>query len=127
MWQHNTDFVLGRTKSGTLKLWEDDHGLAFEILPPNTQFARDALASIQRGDVDQMSFGFETMRDRWGEDDAGGIVRDLIEVELLDVSPATFPAYPQTSVAVRSKASELQRQRAHLNVLRRRLLLELAL
>jgi hypothetical protein len=80
---------------------EDDHGLKIEIDPPDAQWARDLMTSIERGDVDQMSFGFRTITDSWqlvdGED-----IRTLIEVKLFDVSPVTFPAYPDTEVGLRS-------------------------
>jgi hypothetical protein len=108
LWNHDPNYVLGRTKSGTLKLTEDDHGLAIEITPPNTSWAKDLMESIRRGDVDQMSFGFFAVQDRWSTEN-GQTVRELLEVELFDVSPVTFPAYPQTSVGVRS-AEEVYRE-----------------
>lgn len=98
---HNDDYVLGRNRSGTLKLSEDQRGLAIDILPPDAQWARDLMVSIERGDVDQMSFGFRTISDRWEMKDEEEI-RTLEEVRLFDVSPVTFPAYPDTSVALRS-------------------------
>jgi len=106
---HDANHVLGRTKSGTLSLREDDTGLWFEVTPPDTQVARDLLTSIQRGDIDQMSFGFRTVLDdySWNGDT---IRRVLQEVELLDVSPVTYPAYPQTSASVRSHVIQLQQQ-----------------
>lgn len=105
LWDHNADFPLGRLKAGTLDLSEDSKGLKFTIVPPDTQYARDLLVSIERGDVDQMSFGFFTVTDEWNQQDKE-YIRTLIEVELFDVSPVTFPAYPQTSAAVRSKLEE---------------------
>lgn len=104
---HDPNIVLGRTKAGTLRLNEDDAGLAFELDLPDTQAARDLIVSVKRGDIDQMSFGFRTVRDSW-EQVGEQIVRTLIEVKLFDISPVTFPAYPQTSASVRSKISELQ-------------------
>lgn len=101
VWNHNPDYVLGRTKVDTLRLKEDEHGLAIEIFPPDTQWARDLMVTIGRGDVDQMSFSFSTIRDEWGTRD-GQTERTLMEVKLFEVSPVTFPAYPQTSVQVRS-------------------------
>lgn len=107
LWNHDPNIVLGRTRSGTLRLREDNIGLAFEIDLPDTQQARDLIVLARRGDVDQMSFGFRTIKDGW--DTVGEqIVRTLVEVQLFDVSPVTFPAYPQTSANVRSKLSELQ-------------------
>ncbi len=122
LWNHSANFVLGRNTSGTLRLWEDDEGLAFEILPPNTQWARDAMATMRRGDVDQMSFGFEKVRDEWHTAD-DGLVRTLIEVKLYDVSPVTFPAYPQTSAQVRAKVHRLLKRPSRMKLLRLRLTL----
>lgn len=109
LWNHNSDYVLGRNKiSKTLVLDEDERGLAIECTPPDTQYARDFLMSIERGDVNQMSFGFYTIKDEWeyvSDEDwkAGGLdERELIECELFDVSPVTYPAYPQTDVALRT-------------------------
>ncbi|MHC1739732.1 MAG: HK97 family phage prohead protease [Anaerolineaceae bacterium] len=105
LWNHNSDYPLGRTKAKTLTLSEDNEGLKFSIIPPDTQYARDLLVSIERGDVDQMSFGFMVNLDKW-ELVNGEYIRTLLEVELFDVSPVTYPAYPQTSAAVRSKLEE---------------------
>lgn len=100
LWNHDPNYVLGRTKSGTLKLEEDSKGLKIEIEPPDTQWAKDLVTSIKRGDVDQMSFGFRAITDEWTKD-GGKQIRELIEVELFDVSPVTYPAYPKTKVAAR--------------------------
>lgn len=105
LWNHNADYPLGRTKAGTLTLSEDANGLRFAIIPPDTQYARDLLVSMRRGDVDQMSFGFRTIRDRW-EQVGEQVVRTLLEVELFDVSPVTYPAYPTTSASVRSQLEQ---------------------
>lgn len=101
LWNHNPDHVLGRNKAGTLRLKEDDQGLAVEIDPPEAQWARDLCASIERGDVSQMSFGFGCLTDSWGLED-GEDTRTLGKVKLYDVSPVTFPAYPGTDVSSRS-------------------------
>lgn len=100
LWNHDPNFVLGRRKSGTLELAEDNKGLAVRIHPPDSVFASDLLETIKRGDVDQMSFGFRTISDEWRHE-SGEILRELVEVELFDVSPVTFPAYPQTDVQAR--------------------------
>lgn len=102
LYNHDPNFVLGRNKSGTLSLFEDERGLRVTIDPPNTTYAQDLIKSMKRGDVDQMSFGFDTIRDEWTQDANGANVRELIEVRLFDVSPVTFPAYTETSVQVRS-------------------------
>lgn len=101
LFNHNQDYVIGRTKSRTLELSEDDKGLLYEVKLPDTSFARDLATQIERGDIDGSSFGFRTIEDNFDEVD-GEIVRTLIKVELFDVSPVTFPAYPQADVAVRS-------------------------
>lgn len=101
LWNHDPNYVLGRNKSGTLALAEDERGLAIEILPPNAQWARDLMESMRRGDVDQMSFGFRSIKESW-EGDVNNPVRVLQEVELFDVSVVTFPAYPATDAQVRS-------------------------
>lgn len=101
LFNHDANLVLGRNKAGTLRLSEDTAGLAFEIDPPDTQFARDLGVSMKRGDVNQMSFGFSTTQDKWAKID-GEWIRTLLEVELFDISPVTYPAYPQTEVAVRA-------------------------
>ena len=107
LFNHDVNLILGRSKPGgnkpaTLTLEEDSHGLSIGIDPPDTQTGRDLIESIRRGDVDQMSFGFEKMKDRWLKE-ARAQIRELLEVRLFDVSPVTFPAYLQTSVDVRSR------------------------
>lgn len=103
LWQHDTAQVLGRNRANTLALSEDDKGLRVEIAPPATQAGRDAVESISRGDVDGMSFGFTVPPggDTWFEDVDGMIIRTLLKVKLWEVSPVTFPAYPQTDVGMR--------------------------
>lgn len=104
LWNHDPNYILGRNKAGTLKLSEDDQGLLSEIIPPDTQFARDLMSSIKRGDVSQMSFGFFVLDDNWkrSQDAKQPPLRILKRVQLFDVSPVAFPAYAQTDVAVRS-------------------------
>jgi HK97 family phage prohead protease len=104
LFNHDPNFVLGRNRSNTLVLSEDARGLAIEIDMPDTQMVRDlVLAPIERGDVSQMSFGFSVKPggQDWAKDDEGRVIRTLKKLRLFDVSPVTFPAYPQTDVAVR--------------------------
>jgi HK97 family phage prohead protease len=99
LWNHNPDYVLGRNKAGTLKLWEDSKGLGYEIDPPATTWAADLITSVKRGDVNQSSFGFSVNKqDLDYEKDE----RTLIDVTLYDVSLVCYPAYPTTSAQVRS-------------------------
>ena len=102
LFNHDPNIVLGRTKAKTLKLKEDDTGLFMEVIPPDTQNARDIMVSIERGDITQQSFAFRTIEDDWVYKKDGSAERTLVEVDLLDVSPVTYPAYPDTSVALRS-------------------------
>lgn len=106
LWNHNPDYVLGRSAAGTLALREDERGLFVEIDPPNTQWARDLLESIRRGDVNQMSFAFVVAPEgvEWRET-PDGLLRVIKKFDrLYDVSPVTYPAYPATEVGVRSAA-----------------------
>jgi HK97 family phage prohead protease len=98
---HNENYVLGRLKSGTIKLDEREDGLYMECNPPDTQWAKDLMTSIKRGDIDQCSFGFRVIKDSYAEED-GKIIRTLHEVELYDVSIVTYPAYINTNAAVRN-------------------------
>lgn len=110
LWNHDANIVLGRNKSGTLRMSEDSAGLYYECDAPDTQLVRDMVMSpIARGDVNQCSFGFRTIEDKWAKVD-GEWLRTLLEVELFDVSPVTYPAYASTDVAVRSLAQVRQEQ-----------------
>ena len=100
---HDPSRILGRTTAGTLTVREDRNGLLVEIDPPDTTAGRDILESIRRGDVSQMSFAFSVPPggEKW-VDDGKTATRTLTDVDLYDVSAVSFPAYPDTSVAVRS-------------------------
>lgn len=98
---HDPNYVLGRTKSGTLTLKEDLNGLEMSCMLPDTTYGRDLAESINRGDIDQQSFSFRCITDKWNMID-GVNVRSLLDLDLYDVSPVTFPAYTDTSVGLRS-------------------------
>ncbi|USK91500.1 HK97 family phage prohead protease [Rossellomorea marisflavi] len=105
LFNHNWDHVLGRTKNGTLKLEEDDRGLKFEVALPNTSAARDLVSSMERGDIDQCSFGFwvDNGRETW-DYSVEPALRTLHEVELYEISIVSLPAYEDTEAAlIRSK------------------------
>lgn len=102
LWNHDPNYVLGRTKNGTLQIREDEQGLFYEVTPPDAQWARDLVESIKRGDVDQSSFAFTVDVEQWDES-GNPVVRTIVKVrELFDVSPVTYPAYPTATSGVRS-------------------------
>lgn len=102
LWSHDTSQVLGRTKNGTLRLFEDDIGLRFELDLPNTTLGNDAYETIKRGDVDGVSFGFQMLKQEWDEADPDNIIRSVTKAKLLEISPVAFPAYPDSQVSARS-------------------------
>jgi len=102
LWNHDPNYVLGRTKNGTLQIREDEQGLFYEVTPPDAQWARDLVESIKRGDVDQSSFAFTVDAEAWDES-SDPVIRTIVKVrELYDVSPVTYPAYPTATSGVRS-------------------------
>jgi HK97 family phage prohead protease len=113
LWNHNRDIVLASSKSGTLRLWEDDKGLRFEADVPDSAWGNSALESVRRKDVDGMSFGFGTPKngDRWEEQDKQ-VTRTLVDVTLFEISSTAFPAYPSTSAGVRSTEEVLAEYRS---------------
>ena len=101
LFDHDPGKLLARTKSGTLRLSEDSKGLEYEILLPDTQTGRDALALAERGDLGGMSFGFTVSKDgeRWNQNR-----RELLSVMLHEISVvSSWPAYEGTSVQPRSR------------------------
>jgi uncharacterized protein len=112
---HDESRILGRRSSGTLKVAEDDKGLAFRCQLDKNQVAhRDLHASVKRGDISDCSFAFNVVGED-GEDFGDGkdengqrcVVRSLRNVKLHDVSVVTHPAYPQTSVDARAAAVQI--------------------
>lgn len=102
LFNHSPDMVLGRSKAGTLTLEEDDKGLRYDITLPDTQIAEDLYTLVNRGDVSGSSFAFRCTKDEWDKSDPKCALRTLKEVKLFDVSPVTYPAYPQTKVSARA-------------------------
>lgn len=111
LFNHDSNFVLGRTVSQTLRLTRVREGLEYEIDVPATRTILDlVMEPIKRGDVSQSSFGFivGSGNDSWDEDEDGVLIRTINKVRsLFDVSPVTFPAYPDTSVGARGRDSFL--------------------
>lgn len=110
---HDPGRVLGRTRSGTLRLTEDANGLAFSLSLPDTQAGRDVLALAERGDLGGMSFGFLPIDEQWQ-----GNRRTLRAIDLKEISVVSaWPAYPDTEIALRAgeaarNAVTARRQRA---------------
>ena len=101
---HDTTLVLGRTKAGTLQLRTDTHGLWGHIdINPNDVDAMNLYTRVQRGDVDQCSFGFDIVNEETDFREDGSIHWTIKEVKLYEVSACTFPAYAETSIAARSQ------------------------
>lgn len=108
LFNHDPNHLLGRTKNDTLKLTKTPEGLRYEVDLPNTASANDVRELIKRGDVTGSSFGFRVTADEWKEGEGDDLdLRTVTAVELWDVSPVTYPAYPQTSVSARSKVESL--------------------
>lgn len=118
---HETMFVLGRNKAGTLDLREDAHGLWGSILiNPNDQDAMNLYSRVQRGDVNQCSFGFDILEEETEFLPDGDVHWTIKKVKLYEVSVCTFPAYTETSVQARKaeyeelKKREIERAREEL-------------
>lgn len=100
---HNTDLVVGRTTVGTLSLEIDDKGLYGDVLINEQDTdAMNVYARVQRGDVNQCSFGCYITREDAQRRDDGGMHFVIEDMDLFEVSICTFPAYQQTSISARS-------------------------
>lgn len=101
---HDMGRVIGRTKSGTLRLSEDDRGLRVEVDVPNTTDGNDLWTLVERGDISGMSFGFRVTKQEW--DETGDVpIRTIQAVDLFEVSAVAFPAYDDTTIGKRSLES----------------------
>ncbi len=97
---HDAGKVLGRTRTGTLELREDDKGLAFSLQLPDTAAGRDVMALAERGDLGGMSFGFTVPE---GGEEWDGDIRTLRSIGLKEISVVSaWPAYEGTEVALRA-------------------------
>lgn len=106
LWNHNSDIVLGSTQNRTATLREDEVGLyGSDEINEEDQEAKNGYARVARGDVRGCSFGFDirSMEESW--DDDGTYRTRIMDVDLYEVSPCTFPAYAQTSISARAKDS----------------------
>jgi HK97 family phage prohead protease len=99
LFSHDDSKILGRTKAKTLRLVEDQVGLHADISLPNTTLGKDVHESVRRGDISGMSFRFQMRKDNWSR---GGEQRELLDVQLTEISLVAFPAYPATTAEARS-------------------------
>lgn len=112
---HDSSLVLGRTKAGTLTLRQDERGLWGSIrINRDDVDAMNLYARVQRGDVDQCSFGFDIKRETFVDLGGGKCRWEIEEVDpLYEVSVCTFPSYTETSVSARRQdLAEIERRRA---------------
>lgn len=109
LFNHDDSLVLGRTGNGTLTLGVDDVGLFGDIIiNKDDPQAVGAYARVKRGDVIGCSFGFIPIKIETEEREDGSYLDTVLELEIFEVSPCTFPAYPQTEIAARQKDFESQ-------------------
>lgn len=105
LFNHDENKILARTPN-TLSISVDERGVRYEFDMPNTTYGNDLLESMRRGDVTQSSFGFTVTEDEWidrSEDQLLPLRRILKVGRVFDVSPVTYPAYPETTSEVRSR------------------------
>lgn len=105
---HDRNYVLARTKAGTLELSLNDKGdLVYKYQTPNISYALDLAENIRLGNINQSSFAFYISDEEWKDLDSDNPLRVIKKLSrLVDVSPVTFPAYPDTSVSAREKLQD---------------------
>lgn len=97
LWNHDSSITLARHSSGTLRYEKVTRGIAVEIDPP--RWAHGHVESVERRDITGQSFGFFTLEDDWHLED-GYPVREIFDMEVIEVSVVSFPAYPDTDIKV---------------------------
>jgi Escherichia/Staphylococcus phage prohead protease len=100
LWNHDPQYLLGRTSAKTLDLSIDANGLYYRALMPNTSYAKDLAELLERRDVRESSFTFFKIQDDWALTEEGYPQRSLLEVGLIDIAPVTFPAYDDATSGV---------------------------
>jgi uncharacterized protein len=108
---HKQELLLGRTTAGTLQLRTDTKGLAFTISLPGTHIGDDTAENVRLGNLSGVSFGFTTVKDDWSIDSTGNVLRTLLDVDLFEISPTSFPAYTETVVSTRSMPAALRKKK----------------
>lgn len=97
LWNHDSSATLARYSAGTLRYEKVTRGVAVEIDPP--RWAHGHVESVERRDITGQSFGFFTLEDDWHLEE-GYPVRDILDMEVVEVSVVSFPAYPDTDIKV---------------------------
>ena len=117
LFDHQTSMVIGRQSAGTLDAMDDGSGIVATGYPPDTQWARDLRTSMERGDINQMSFRFWALEDDivWvpseAAEDGGYVLRTVLKAIVNEVSVVAIPAYPQTVALARASVTgELRRR-----------------
>lgn len=109
-----------RMGEGSLSLVVDEKGLKYSFEAPNTALGDELVESLKRGDISESSFAFTVEKDNWEKKEDGTYLRTIVQIgQLYDVSPVYYPAYEDTSVAIRSlgerkeeEQRELERRKA---------------
>lgn len=103
LFNHDSNHILGRVSSGTMRLSKVAEGLRYEIDLPDTQAGRDVAESVDRGDLTGSSFAFRVESVDWTEEQEVN-VRTIRSVELFDTGPVTYPAYLSTTTGIRAES-----------------------
>jgi len=104
--EHHPEWLLGDVESGTLRLSNEARGLHYEVDLPNTTAGNDCYELVRTGRIRHSSMGFQSFEDEFHRD-GSLLVRHLVSIRLTEVSPTAQPAYPDTSTAIRSLASQV--------------------
>ncbi|MFW6029440.1 MAG: HK97 family phage prohead protease [Halanaerobiales bacterium] len=105
LYQHNQSVILGAVKNNTLQLEDTETSLRADIKLPNTQEANDVYNLVKDGYITNCSFGFRAIQEEWNSTENGEI-RNIVEAQLYEISPVTFPAYEMTQVSVSLRSLE---------------------
>ena len=104
LFNHDPNMILGRTPATAPCDWSRTaKGLRVECDLPNTTVGRDVAESIKRGDIQGQSSQLHDPARTSGTGKSDPVMRTVHEVdEVYDVGPVTYPAYLETSVAMRA-------------------------
>jgi HK97 family phage prohead protease len=108
---HQSELLLGRRSAKTLRLTQDEIGVAFELTVPNTSLGQDTFENVRLGNLKGCSFGFQVRDDDWQQDASGKLTRIIKNVLCFETTLTAFPAYPATSVDLRSIRAKLKCKR----------------